>query len=221
MRADEGFLQGEYMVEPKHREQLWDYYRDCAVIVAHPDDESLWAGGTILLHPEARWTVLTICRKSDEERAQKFERALEQLNATGLLGDLDDGPEQTPLDEDEIQETILSLVPSDKFDLIITHGLWGEYTRHLRHEETSRAVLSLFRLRKLTARRLWVLAYEDGGGRYLPRPMRDAEILVRLSDEVWQRKYDIITKVYGFGVESFEAKIAGRVEAFNTMKPRS
>lgn len=208
------------MVEPKHHEQIWDY-RDCAVIVAHPDDETLWAGGTILMHPEAKWTVVTICRKSDEERAQKFERALEQLNATGVMGDLDDGPEQRPLDEDEVEETILSLLSSDKFDLIITHGLWGEYTRHLRHEETSRAIFSLFRLRKLTARRLWVFAYEDGGGRYLPRPVRDAEILMRLPDEVWQRKYDIITKVYGFGAESFEAKIVGHVEAFNTMKPRS
>jgi LmbE family N-acetylglucosaminyl deacetylase len=199
---------------------MWEQ-GDCAVIVAHPDDETLWAGGTILLHPEAKWTVLTICRKSDEERAQKFECAVEQLNATGLMGDLDDGPEQVPLDEHEVQETILSLIPSDQFDLIITHGLWGEYTRHLRHEETSRAVLSLFRLRKLTARRLWVFAYEDGGGRYLPQAVRDAEILARLSDEVWQKKYDIITKVYGFGPESFEAKAAGRIEAFNTLKPRS
>jgi LmbE family N-acetylglucosaminyl deacetylase len=210
------------MAESKGPGRVWEWERgDCAVIVAHPDDETLWAGGTILLHPESRWTVLTICRKSDEERAQKFERALEQLNATGLMGDLDDGPEQRPLDADEVEETILSLLSSDKFDLIVTHGLWGEYTRHLRHEETSRAVMSLFRHRKLSARRLWVFAYEDGGGRYLPRPVRDAEILLRLSDEVWQRKYDIITKVYGFGADSFEAKIAGRVEAFNTMKPRS
>jgi LmbE family N-acetylglucosaminyl deacetylase len=24
----------------------------CAVIVAHPDDETLWAGGLMLMHPE-------------------------------------------------------------------------------------------------------------------------------------------------------------------------
>jgi LmbE family N-acetylglucosaminyl deacetylase len=25
---------------------------ECAVIVAHPDDETLWAGGLMLMHPE-------------------------------------------------------------------------------------------------------------------------------------------------------------------------
>ena len=29
----------------------------CAVIVAHPDDETLWAGGTMLMHPDCQSTV--------------------------------------------------------------------------------------------------------------------------------------------------------------------
>ena len=30
-------------------------FNTCAVIVAHPDDETLWAGGIILMYPEANW----------------------------------------------------------------------------------------------------------------------------------------------------------------------
>jgi LmbE family N-acetylglucosaminyl deacetylase len=112
----------------------------CALVVAHPDDETLWAGGTILLHPEAKWTVVTLCRKSDQDRAPKFFRALEEFGAEGIMGDLDDEPEQFPLDDREVQNTLVELLPRNAFDLIITHSLWGEYTRHLRHEETAEAV---------------------------------------------------------------------------------
>jgi len=30
----------------------------CAVIVAHPDDETLWMGRTVLMHPECEWTII-------------------------------------------------------------------------------------------------------------------------------------------------------------------
>jgi len=136
---------------------------NCAVVVAHPDDETLWAGGTMLLHPEVRWTVVTLCRASDQERSSKFFLALENLNAAGVMGDLDDGPEQLPLPDREVQKTIQSLLPPSKFDLIITHGLWGEYTRHRRHEETGKAVLALRKTGELSAGQIWMFAYEDGG----------------------------------------------------------
>jgi hypothetical protein len=33
-----------------------------AIIVAHPDDETIWSGGLILKKPEWQWTVLSLCR---------------------------------------------------------------------------------------------------------------------------------------------------------------
>jgi hypothetical protein len=59
-----------------------------------------------------------------------------------------------------------------------------------------------------------MFAYEDGGGKYLPRPVRDADVYIRLTEEIWQQKFDLITKVYGFAPDSFEAKATPREEAF-------
>lgn len=189
-------------------------YTNCAVVVAHPDDETLWAGGMLLLHPDSCWTIVTLCRKSDPGRAPKFGRALERYNAKGVMGDLDDGPEQKPLRTVEIEDAIMELLPSDRYDLILTHGPWGEYTRHRRHEEASKAVMALRESGRLSAREVWMFAYEDGGKKYLPRPSRDADIQVRLPDDVWQTKYRIITEVYGFGPDSFEARTTPKEEAF-------
>ncbi len=197
----------------KAKSSVWSF-RNCAVIVAHPDDETLWSGGTILMHPESSWTIVTLCRKSDPDRAPRFFRAIKELNATGAMGDLDDGPEQAPLNSREVQDTILDLLPSHKLDLIITHGPAGEYTRHLRHEETGREVLALIESERLFANEVWRFAYEDGGGQYLPRPAEDADLNIKLPDEIWRKKYDIITKIYGFGADSFEAETTPRQEAF-------
>ena len=130
------------------------------------------------------------------------------------MTDLDDGPDQKPLKQTDIQKTILSALSEKSFDIILTHNLKGEYTRHLRHEETSQAVLGLWNDSKLTAKQLLLFAYEDGGGRYLPRPVKTADIYKWLPKNVVQKKYDIITKIYGFASESWEAKTTPKMEAF-------
>jgi LmbE family N-acetylglucosaminyl deacetylase len=188
--------------------------KSVAVIVAHPDDEALWAGGTILSHPSWKWHIVTVCRASDADRAPRFYRAVQALGATGNMADLDDEPEQTPLDPSAVQGTILDLLPLGHFDLILSHNPSGEYTRHLRHEETAAAVISLWHSGKLAADKLWTFAYHDGARSHLPRAVKSASIYYLLSDEIWQQKYRIITGTYGFSPGGFEAQTTPRAEAF-------
>ena len=185
-----------------------------AVVVAHPDDETLWAGGTILSHPLWKCFIVCLSRKSDPERAAKFYKALQVFKCEGIMGDLDDGPDQKPLDEKEVERAILDLLPPKHFDLIISHNPSGEYTKHIRHEEVSKAVIKLWHVGKISTNELWTFAYEDGNKEYYPRSVENAPIYRTLTKRIWLKKYSIITETYGFEKSSFEAETTPRAEAF-------
>jgi len=188
--------------------------KSIVVIVAHPDDETLWAGGTILSHPLNKWFIVCLCRASDKDRSEKFYNTLKLLKSEGIMGDLDDGPDQKPLDRNELEEQILKLLPATHFDLVITHGAKGEYTRHLRHEEVNKAVTTLWFKGKISADKLWTFAFEDGEKAYFPRAIEKANLYETLPEQIWLKKYSIITETYGFQSDSWEAKTTPRAEAF-------
>ncbi len=197
--------------------------KSVAIIVAHPDDETLWTGGTILNNPSWQCFIVCLCRKSDIERAHKFSEALKIFKAEGIMGDLDDGPEQNPLESEEVEQSILRLLPPKHYDLIITHNPTGEYTRHLRHEEVSQAVIRLCDNSKILTTELWLFAYEDGNKAYYPQPLENATFYNILSKQIWQIKYAIMTETYGFEESSWEAITTPLAEAFwkFTIKPKN
>lgn len=194
-----------------------DVSRRVAVIVAHPDDEVLWAGGLLLNHPEWSTFVAVLTRSEDPDRAPRFHRVRQRLGAAGAMGDLDDGPGQRPLSNAILSEAILALLPERDYDIILTHSLRGEYTRHRRHEETSRAVWSLCSQGLLTTRSLCLFAYEDGQGTYLPRADEQATLRLPLSDRIWREKRNLLTEVYGLAETSWEARTTPREEAFRCL----
>ncbi len=183
-------------------------------MVAHPDDEMLWCGGYILAHPEFQWRIVTLCRASDADRAPKFRRVLEQLGAVGEMADLDDGASQTALPREAVEDTVECLLAGVHYELILTHGPHGEYTAHRRHEECSRAVAELWATGRAFTNRLWCFAYEDGGAAYTPRVRQDANRRALLPDSIWAEKYRLITEVYGFAADSWEARTTPHEEGF-------
>ncbi|MGD0755665.1 MAG: PIG-L family deacetylase [Bacteroidales bacterium] len=53
------------------------------VIVAHPDDETLWSGGTILSHSLWKRFIVCLSRGNDEDRSIRFYNALRILKSEG------------------------------------------------------------------------------------------------------------------------------------------
>jgi LmbE family N-acetylglucosaminyl deacetylase len=176
------------------------------VVVAHPDDETLWCGGELMGRPERSTYVITLCRGSDAERAPRFQRALAELGVQGAMGDLDDGPEQDALDIDTVKRR--------SFDLVLTHHADGEYRRHRRHEECSRAIAMLREEGALRAGSLWQFAYENDEPGGLTRARRKADWLCELRSDIFAKKRRIITDIYGFRPDSWEAQTTPAVEAF-------
>ena len=188
--------------------------RTVAIIVAHPDDEILWAGGIILNNPQWQYFITSLCRKNDEDRSAKFYKVIKILNAQGIMGNLDDEPEQKPLNAIQVEQKILDLLPNKHFDLIITHSPFGEYTKHLRHEEAGRAVITLWNKGKIATNKLWAFAYEDGNKNYFPKAIENTPYRETLKNEIWNKKYNLITETYGFEKNSWEAKTTPKTEAF-------
>jgi LmbE family N-acetylglucosaminyl deacetylase len=96
---------------------------------------------------------------------------LKILKSEGIMGDLDDGPTRF-LNKEVVEQAILSLLPPQHFDLIISHNPSGEYTRHIRHEEVGEAVINLWHSNKISASEIRLFAYEDGHKEYYPKANR-------------------------------------------------
>lgn len=108
-----------------------------AVVVAHPDDETLWCGGLLARYP-GLWTVICCSiPRTDPVRSAKFFNACRVFNARGiLLPSIETEPDQ-PLNN-------LAWLELDDYDLIVTHNAAGEYG-HKHHQQVHEYVKSRWR----------------------------------------------------------------------------
>lgn len=141
------------------------------VVVAHPDDESLWFAGLMIAWP-LQWTVIACSiPESDPIRAWKFYDACEILGATGKVLPLQESGVYMPL-----RKSVMEFLPDlSDFDVIVTHGTAGEYG-HRHHIELGDKIAAKYPSK--TARGCYSLA--------------EGELVVQLDGEQFARKQKAI-----------------------------
>lgn len=189
------------------------------VIVAHPDDETIWMGGT-LLRSKFDKTILCLCRKNDKDRKPKFEKACKELNAKCFISDLDDS-EQGDFKQISSQDIIniiqQFLKQNTSFDYIFTHGENGEYG-HVRHIEVHNAIIEMLNKKLLSAKKIFFFSYFKDKKTGICYVNENADKLIRLNKLYFDKKKYLIQEIYGFEEDSFEAKCCKNTEGFDIKK---
>jgi glycosyltransferase involved in cell wall biosynthesis len=143
--------------------------KSALLITAHPDDELLWFGGTILAHPDYEWTIVCITQNEETPRGRDFLQVCIALKARGIMLGLEDAPAAL-LDEEGLENKLRQIALRKQWHIVLTHNANGEYG-HIHHRQVHRLV-----------KEIWGTVIESGFG------AAKINALVRLPEAIFHRK---------------------------------
>lgn len=113
------------------------------MIVAHPDDETIWGGMHLI---KDKYLVICLTNGNNKTRAQEFNDVIKQTDDLGIILDY---PDKTNGKRDNwsnsqknIKNDLNYLLQKQSFSKIVTHNPSGEYG-HQHHKMTSSIVTNI------------------------------------------------------------------------------
>lgn len=153
------------------------------MIVAHPDDESIFGGAHLL---NDKYTVVCITCGTVDYRVQEFKEVMSKTNDDYMMLGFTDRVDKTgPISDwyyeyNEIYNTLNDIIKNNEWDLIVTHNPNGEYG-HIHHIMTSEIVTNITNRDKLYYFGHW---YSDGGNGKT------------LNDDIYNKKMKELISIY-------------------------
>jgi len=180
----------------------WEFdnkQKTACAIVAHPDDETIFLGGTVLKYKKWRWKIVCMCFGNDDIRGIQFTKAINLyqrrgINITGINLGMEDykGMFRDKLSDPKFDHNYqlwenklknLNLTA----DIFFTHNSKGEYG-HSRHKALHVIVKKLYK-------NVWEFIC-PGTEKIVPQPLKQEVKIVPLSLQELSIKKEVFAKAY-------------------------
>jgi len=171
-------------------------------------------------YPKAQWTIFSLCRASDSDRAPKFAKVCQHYGAKSIITDLED---DNKLTIEQTVEVIIKMMQENlnqSFDYLFTHGSNGEYG-HPRHIGVHRAVTKMIDDQLLPAKVGFYFNYKKDNleadlTTLSPKP--DSDYILKLTLEELNAKKKIISEMYGYALDGIDVNYCAKTEGFKIIK---
>lgn len=150
------------------------------VVVAHPDDETIFFGGLVQTYKRRPWKVICVTDGNADGAGAK--RRKDFLNACKKLGvaaaEMWDFPDR--YDERIHVDNLAGRLKQENAGEVFTHGILGEYG-HPHHQDVCLAVHKAFS----SSHKVWSVAYNCF-----------ADKVIKIPRKAYQKKCEVLSQVY-------------------------